>query len=45
LRGAHMTRTVLHGSLTEQALMSDRASAIETDPELQAAERWQPLAA
>jgi hypothetical protein len=40
-----MLRTVLHGAKTENAQMTDRASAIESDPELAESERWQPLVA
>jgi hypothetical protein len=38
-----MFRTVLHGANTQEARMSDRGRAIEQDPELAAAERWQPM--
>jgi hypothetical protein len=40
-----MTRTVLHGSLTDEAQMGDRSRAIESDADLAVSERWQPLAA
>ena len=40
LRQATLSRTVLHGTKTEEAQMSDRTRAIETDPELDRAERW-----
>jgi uncharacterized protein YjbI with pentapeptide repeats len=45
LRRATLRRTVLHGANTTDAQMTDRASALESDPELAASERWQPLVA
>jgi len=40
-----MVRTVLHAAVTENAQMTDRARALETDSELSESERWQPLVA
>jgi uncharacterized protein YjbI with pentapeptide repeats len=45
LRRATLMRTVLHGANTENAQMTDRARALESDPELAESERWQPLVA
>ena len=45
MRRATMVRAVLHGAQTDQAQISDRARAIETDADLAAAEQWQPAVA
>ena len=45
LRRATLMRTVLHGANTQDAQMTDRARAIESDPELEKSERWQTMVA
>jgi len=40
LRDATLFRTCLHGAHTDNAQMSDRARALETDPERAQAEQW-----
>jgi uncharacterized protein YjbI with pentapeptide repeats len=41
-RGASMFRTRLHGIQDQGAAFTDRKRALESDPELLAAEQWQP---
>jgi len=42
LRGSAMFRAKLHAVSDRGAQFSDRARALESEPELLAAERWQP---